>query len=89
MNLIPVPVPLTNAAKLIELHISRCRMRGSLFFVGGRRLLESMGADHTAGLHISDWAAIVNAATVVILAVVNICYLKIASDQTKGSHSGA
>jgi hypothetical protein len=86
MNLIPVPVPLRNATKLIELHISRCRMRGSLFFVGGRRLLESMGADHTVvGLHISDWAAIVNAATVVILAVVNICYLKIASDQTKAA----
>lgn len=46
-----------------------------------------MGADHrVAGLHLADWAAIVNAATVVILAVVNICYRKIASDQTKAAN---
>jgi hypothetical protein len=39
-----------------------------------------------AGLQISDWAALVNAVTVVILVVVNIRYLKIASEQTTAAN---
>ena len=87
MTLIPIPASLRNAAKSIGcLACDGSRMRGVPFVFGGRRLLESMGADHTiAGLHISEWAAIVNAVTVVILALVNICYLKIARDQTRAA----
>ena len=87
MNLILILESLRNAARSIDcLTASWCRMSGTLFLVGGHRLLESIGPDHTiAGFHISEWAAIVNAATVVILALVNICYLKIARDQTKAA----
>ncbi|HEY4050051.1 MAG TPA: hypothetical protein VGM27_24580 [Acidobacteriaceae bacterium] len=49
-----------------------------------------MGADHTVlGLNISDWVAIVNAVTVLILVFVNIYYLKIARDQAEAARAQA
>lgn len=45
-----------------------------------------MQTDHTIlGLNISEWAAIVNAVTVVILVFVNIYYLKIAKHQAEAA----
>jgi hypothetical protein len=46
-----------------------------------------MEAGHTViGLHVSEWTAIVNAVTVVILAFINIYYLKIARHQSKAAN---
>jgi hypothetical protein len=49
-----------------------------------------MQADHTIlSLSISEWAAVVNAATVVILVFINIYYLKIAKHQAEAAHAQA
>jgi hypothetical protein len=52
--------------------------------------LKVMGADHTIlGLNISEWAAIVNAVTIVILVFVNMYYLIIARDQVEAARAQA
>jgi hypothetical protein len=49
-----------------------------------------MQAGHAIlGLNISEWAAIVNAVTVVILVFINIDYLRIAKHQAEATHAQA